>query len=118
MSLRLLAAATAGALAAFTADAFAHAIVVASTPAAHATVAGPAADISVRFNSRIDPRRSVLRLVGPKGAVQPLAFQADDPPVALTAKATGLGAGAWQIYWQVLSVDGHITRGYIPFSVR
>ncbi|WP_245326709.1 copper resistance protein CopC, partial [Bradyrhizobium sacchari] len=25
---------------------------------------------------------------------------------------------AWHLRWQVLSVDGHITRGDIPFTVR
>jgi methionine-rich copper-binding protein CopC len=27
-------------------------------------------------------------------------------------------AGAWRVRWQVLAVDGHITRGDIPFTLR
>ncbi|TAI60323.1 copper resistance protein CopC, partial [Bradyrhizobium sp. Leo170] len=36
----------------------------------------------------------------------------------LDAEAKGLSPGAWRLRWQVLSVDGHITRGDIPFTVR
>jgi methionine-rich copper-binding protein CopC len=29
----------------------------------------------------------------------------------------GLGSGAYRLRWQVLAVEGHITRGDIPFTV-
>jgi len=36
----------------------------------------------------------------------------------LSATANDLKPGEYQLRWQVLAVDGHITRGEIPFTVR
>ena len=99
----------------------AHAIIVDSSPAVDATVAGPDVDVTLRFNSRIDRARSSITLTPPgaaksaKSAALPLA--AIDSPDILKARATGLAAGPYVLRWQVLSVDGHITRGDIPFKV-
>ena len=103
------------------APAFAHAIIVESSPAVNATVAGPDVEVVLRFNSRIDRARSSVNLTAsgaPKGvkpAALPLA--AIDSPDILKARAAGLAPGTYTLRWQVLSVDGHITRGDIPFKV-
>ena len=72
--------------------------------------------ITLRFNSRIDQARSRLALrspgkervlpVAPSGAEDVLAAQADLVP------------GDYTLRWQVLAVDGHITRGDVPFQVK
>ena len=36
----------------------------------------------------------------------------------LAAKASGLAPGAYRLRWQVLSVDGHVSRGDVNFKVR
>ena len=97
--------------------AWAHAIIVSSSPAAGATVASDAVSIRLRFNSRIDHARSRLTLFAPDGAPQALTPASDSPPDELDAAAKLLSTGAWRLRWQVLSVDGHITRGDIPFTV-
>lgn len=97
--------------------ALAHAVLVASTPAANAEVHGPNLAIELRFNSRVDGARSRLFLVMPGGQSQAL-------PMEKQSTATTLGAhimlkpGSYRIRWQALSTDGHITRGEIPFTVR
>ena len=94
----------------------AHAILVDSKPAAHAAVPpGPEA-IWLRFNSRIDRERSRLVLVGPDSSEARLAIGADGPPDVMTA-AGDLRPGDYTVRWQVLAVDGHITRGEVPFTV-
>src|SRR5581483_7828649 len=97
----------------------AHAIIVESAPAVRATVAGPELDITLRFNSRIDRSRSSLTLLRAGASAKPAALplQASDAPELLKAHATGLAPGAYTLRWQVLSIDGHITRGDIPFTV-
>ena len=95
----------------------AHAIIVSSSPAAGATVAGDAVSIRLRFNSRIDHARSKLTLFAPDGAPRSLTA-APSTADALNADAKLLSTGVWRLRWQVLSVDGHITRGDIPFTVR
>ena len=99
----------------------AHALVLASEPAAGAALAAGPARVWVRFNSRIDHARSRLVLHGPEKAEAPLVL---DPvvgdPVLLAAAAGGVpwAPSAWRLRWQVLALDGHITCGDAPFTLR
>jgi len=95
----------------------AHAIVLEATPDVDATVPGPDVAVVIRFNSRIDHRRSRLTLLTAKGAPRVLAIEAGANPALLTGQAQGLPPGAYTLRWQVLAEDGHITRGDIPFKV-
>jgi methionine-rich copper-binding protein CopC len=98
-------------------EASAHALVVESSPAADSSVAGPQVDIALRFNSRIDHERSRLTLIAPGGANHRLPVSQVSSPDTLQARASGLRAGTYKLRWQVLAIDGHITRGDIPFRV-
>jgi methionine-rich copper-binding protein CopC len=94
----------------------AHAILEASEPGAGARVpAGPIA-LKLRFNSRVDRQRSRLTLSGPDRTVAVPPIDPSGPPDLLTATVT-LSPGAYVVRWQVLAVDGHITRGDVPFNV-
>ncbi len=99
-------------------DALAHAVLVSSTPAAHASVKGPHVAIQLKFNSRIDGAHSRLYLVGPDGKVKTLVLAGHAAPDELAAQSVRLSAGAYTIRWQALATDGHITRGEIPFTVE
>lgn len=96
----------------------AHAVVVTSDPIAGAALPAAPAQVTIRFNSRLDHGRSRLLLIGADGAQQTLAIRADSEPTVLEAPVAGLTPGAWRLRWQVLAVDGHITRGDIPFSLQ
>ncbi len=96
----------------------AHAILLSSTPAAKSVVDGPDLTVSLKYNSRIDAKRSRLILISPTGEEQTLTIATQSPSEVLEAPAKGLKSGAYILRWQVLAVDGHITRGEIPFSVR
>jgi methionine-rich copper-binding protein CopC len=98
-------------------EASAHAIILESSPIANAAVANDV-PIRLRFNSRIDHARSKLTLFAPDGSQTSLTPAADAPADALNAEAKDLAPGVWRLRWQVLSVDGHITRGDIPFTVK
>jgi methionine-rich copper-binding protein CopC len=39
------------------------------------------------------------------------------PPDLLEASAKLATPGAYVVRWQVLAIDGHITRGDVPFTV-
>lgn len=97
--------------------AWAHAILMDSTPKLNATVKGPELSITLRYNVRIDGSRSRLRLVKPDGSVQPLQMVKQPSPDILQAGATGLTAGAYKLQWQVLAADGHMSHGEVPFTV-
>lgn len=100
-----------------TAPAFAHAILLESKPA-HDTVVPPGKiTFSLRYNSRIDQARSRLTLILPDRSKSVLTLAPDTAPDTLAA-TTELTPGSYSLHWQVLSVDGHITRGEIPFTVQ
>lgn len=94
----------------------AHAILMESHPAAGATVVAGATPVMVRFNSRIDHARSRLVLrQGQTDTVLPL--HASTAPDLLAATAM-VAPGTYTLRWQVLALDGHVTRGDVPFTVR
>jgi copper resistance protein C len=98
------------------AAAHAHAILESSSPNAGGSIPAGAVDLEFHYNSRIDHARSRLLLTAPGGGQQTLKIGANDAPDVLTAAAT-LTPGAYNVRWQVLAVDGHITRGDVPFTV-
>jgi methionine-rich copper-binding protein CopC len=98
--------------------ALAHAVLLASTPSAHATVKGPEIAVHLKFNSRIDGEHSRLYLVNSSGKVETLTLASQDAPDTLDAQSVKVSAGGYTIRWQALASDGHITRGEIPFVVQ
>lgn len=98
------------------APAQAHAILLDSQPAPRATVPPGRATISLKFNSKVDHARSRIALRA-NGAETALPI---DPASAADSMATmaTLSPGDYVVRWQVLAVDGHITRGDVPFTVQ
>lgn len=94
----------------------AHAIIVEATPQTDAVVRG-GFDVRLRFNSRIDHRRSRLSLLDEAGKETPLPLDAAAPTDVLAAHVAALAPGVYRLRWQVLALDGHITRGDILFTV-
>jgi len=97
--------------------AWAHAIVVESSPQTNGVVKGPVVAVKLRFNVRIDGPRSRLALVKPDGSSHALDVLQQPSPDSLAATLSGLLPGKYQLHWQVLASDGHITQGDIPFTV-
>ena len=97
--------------------AFAHAILVRSTPADQSVVHGRNVAMSLEYNSRIEASRCTLTLTGPNGLDLPLHMEPTAQPAELKATASNLANGKYRIHWQVLASDGHITRGDVSFTV-
>lgn len=97
----------------------AHAVLTKSQPAANGKVKGPSFPVVLTFNSRIDQSRSTLTLEGPGQTTSSLTVTPNaSAPDKLFANASDVKPGPHKIHWQVLSVDGHITRGQIAFEVE
>jgi len=96
--------------------AFAHAILTTSTPASGGTIAAGHRTLDFQYNSRIDHKRSRLTLTGPDGAAHVLTIAPNSAANALDADAD-LKPGSYTLRWQALALDGHITRGDVPFTV-
>ena len=95
----------------------AHAILIKSEPIAGATVPAGTLVMSFSYNSRIDRARSRLTLIGPDRSQATLKTAPSAPPDTLQTTAALSAPGAYVVHWQVLAVDGHITRGDVPFTV-
>jgi len=96
----------------------AHAIIVAARPAMNSVVAQGDLEIRLDFNSRIDRTRSRLSLQRPDGTEAAIAPATGAASSVLTGRAEATMSGRWKLNWLVLSLDGHITRGEVIFSVR
>jgi copper resistance protein C len=97
--------------------AFAHAIIVEAVPSNDAVVHGTTVDVKLRYNNRIDHARSRLLLLDANGNERPITIATDSPTDQLIATITDVVPGQYRLRWQVLALDGHITRGDIPFTV-
>jgi methionine-rich copper-binding protein CopC len=97
--------------------AFAHAMLVRSSPADRAVVRSHQVNIALTYDSRIETRRSTVKLTDAGGNAVPLQIEHSAKPSELNAIARGLANGKYQIHWQVLASDGHISRGDIAFTV-
>jgi methionine-rich copper-binding protein CopC len=102
----------------FASAAHGHAIVLSTTPGLRETVPGPDIPIKIRFNSRIDSKRSRLTLLAPDGKETALGIVNVSSEDSLISEAKGLKSGVYFLRWQVLALDGHITRGEVPFRVQ
>lgn len=94
----------------------AHAILIASQPPDGGHVAAGTISIRLQYNSRIDRVRSRLALTGPDRTQATLPILPKGAPDEMNATAK-LSPGGYVLRWQVLAIDGHITRGDIAFSV-
>jgi copper resistance protein C len=97
-------------------SASAHAILVDSTPKPNGTLAAGHVVLVFKYNSKIDQGRSRLTLIKPDHSETVLAVAASSKLNELDSSAE-LSAGAYVIRWQALALDGHITRGDVPFTV-
>jgi methionine-rich copper-binding protein CopC len=113
---RVTIAALAG-LALVPAAAWAHAILEQSQPVAGASVSAGNVGMIFRYNSRIDRARSRLTLIRPDHSQTVLRIGPASEPNVLETSATLIASGNYVVRWQVLAVDGHITRGDVPFTV-
>ena len=100
-----------------TAPAFAHSLLLESSPAANSALAASPPELRLRFNNRIEKRLSRLRLVNEKGEGRDLTVATDGAADWLTAPVPGITAGRYRVEWQVLSTDGHVVSGRFTFTV-
>lgn len=97
-------------------SAFAHAELVDSSPVAGSTVSQTPSVITLRFTEPIDPDAVRVSLVLPGGALVETHLMITGDIVELHPYRP-LAAGEHVISWKVVSADGHLVSGLIPFRV-
>jgi copper transport protein len=102
------------------APAAAHAALVASTPAAGASVDRAPAAVSVRFGESVQASSDAIRVLDAEGARVDeggAAAVPGHPDTVAAALRPGLGRGTYTVAWRVTSADSHPVHGAFAFSV-
>jgi hypothetical protein len=99
------------------AAAMAHAILEQSQPPTGGSVPAGQVNLSFSYNSRVDRARSRLTLTRPDNTQTVLRINQSGPPNVIVSGIELTAPGPYVIRWQVLAIDGHITRGDVPFTV-
>jgi copper transport protein len=114
----LVLVAVAGALA-LPAAAWAHAVLVRTTPLPSSVVNQPPAVVLLTYSEAVEPRFAVVSVTNAAGQQQiagsPRRSAAD--PKTLVVPLRRLSQGWYLVYWRVVSVDGHPVRGAFTFAV-
>lgn len=117
ISLRgLLAAGMLAAFALLGVPASAHVLLRRSVPLAGTVVPPGPITLTLEFSGRIDRGLSELVLVNPHGEARTLALVGSSAPSAISARSD-VQPGSHVLRWTVMSSDGHLTRGTVPFNV-
>lgn len=101
----------------FATPAWAHAVLMESKPKATSSVKGPDVPLWLRYNVRVDGKRSRLQLIAPDGSATTVPIRQTAPDI-LQSHATGLKPGAYKLEWRVLASDGHMSSGEVDFTVN
>jgi copper transport protein len=118
MRIALVVVAVAAALA-LPAVAWAHAVLVRTTPLPSSVVNQPPALVLLTYSEAVEPRFAVVSVTNAAGQQQiagsPRRSAAD--PKTLVVPLRRLSQGWYLVYWRVVSVDGHPVRGAFTFAV-
>ncbi len=97
---------------------WAHAVLMQSKPTSNSVVQGPDVPIWLRFNVRVDGKRSHLTLVAADGATIAVPAPKQTAPDTLESQVTGLKPGTYKLEWRALASDGHMSNGEVDFTVK
>jgi copper resistance protein C len=100
-------------------QAWAHAHLDSTTPAADSTVSSPKT-IQAHFSKAIEFKLSNLKLTTSDGAVVPVMSKNDakDPATLSIMPTAALKPGSYTVTWSAVSDDGHKAQGTFSFIVQ
>jgi copper transport protein len=98
----------------------AHAEIVSTSPAAGATVAEPVESVELRWNEIVNTGADQLKLYSSSGELATVDVTVTDfegQTNATIIPREALDVGTWVVTWKVVSADGHLIAGSLPFTV-
>jgi methionine-rich copper-binding protein CopC len=101
-------------------SAFAHAEIVSSNPASGSVLVEGPESITLSWSEEITTEASQIRVIDSFGVAQTSELKLsviEDRTTAVLTLSERLPAGNWSITWRVVSADGHLVGGLIPFTV-
>ena len=115
----LVLVAVAGALA-LPAAAWAHAVLVRTSPLPSSVVNRPPPVVLLTYSEAVEPRFAIVSVTNAAGRQQQIAGpprRSAADPKTLVVPLHRLSQGWYLVYWRVVSVDGHPVRGAFTFAV-
>ena len=94
----------------------AHAVLVATTPAAGYSIAGPVQRITLTFSETVSAGRDAVHVTGPTPGLRSVTEPAADGRTLVVASGP-LGDGVYRVRWQVTADDGDVVQGDYSFAV-
>src|SRR6266571_8573032 len=114
----LVLVAVAAALAA-PAAAWAHAVLLRTSPVASKTLTAAPTQVALTFSEAVEPRFAIASVTDAAGTQQTAGPPRRSPqnPDTLAVPLRHVPQGWYLVYWRVISVDGHPVRGAFTFAV-
>ena len=114
----LVVLAAAGALA-LPAAAWAHAVLLETTPQPSVVVNQPPAVVLLNYSEAVEPRFAIVSVTDAAGRQQTAGAprRSATDPTTLVVPLRRVPPGWYLVYWRVVSVDGHPVRGAFTFAV-
>lgn len=97
----------------------AHAVLLESVPADGELLAGPPAEVALRFNESVEVTPDGIRVLDPEGERVDLedARHGDTREWVRVSLSDTAEDGTYLASWEVLSADGHVIRGSLVFHI-
>jgi putative copper export protein/methionine-rich copper-binding protein CopC len=95
----------------------AHAYIAQSTPYENAELAEAPSAIRIKFTEKVDTKLSNISLKNIDSSIAIAGKLSNDDDLTLIYTIPKLDKGIYEVSWQVLSLDSHITDGSFQFAV-
>ena len=96
----------------------AHAFLVNSNPGANQILENLPETISLTFNEEVKARKEAITLRDSQGKVVDFKFELKGDTIHVYPKGNNSATGTYLISYNVVSGDGHLVSGAIPFSIK
>jgi methionine-rich copper-binding protein CopC len=97
--------------------AHAHAELTSSSPTENAVLASPPTTVRLTFNEDLMAGFAMLTVAVGKSTPQAVRAKVDGRTLTAPVPA-GKTAGRWVVTYRIVSADGHVMSGILPFTVR
>jgi copper transport protein len=101
------------------ASAFAHAVLLRTSPVANAVVNAPPKQLTLTYSEAVEPKFAIVSVTDAAGRQKTSGRPHRDGsnPDELVVPLEPLGEGWYLVFWRAISADGHPVRGAFTFAV-